>query len=125
MLNKVILIGNLGQDPELKSLPSGASVCNFSLATKESWSKDGDRQERTEWHRINVFGKTAENAAKYLKKGSKIYVEGRIQSRQWEDKDGNKRTSFEIVASAITFLDTKASRTEDHHQFDQDQDVPF
>lgn len=122
MLNKVILIGRLGQEPKLTVTDNKLAICNFSLATSESWTKDGERQERTEWHRIVIFGKTAENAAKYLEKGSKVYVEGKIQSRKWE-KDGTEHTSTEVVATNITFLDSKKSQ--DQNEFDRDQDVPF
>jgi len=104
-INKVILIGNLGNDPELKSIPSGNSVCEFSLATNESWTdKSGQKQDRTEWHRIVVWGKTGENCAKYLSKGRQCYVEGRLRTRSWEDKEGNKRYTTEIVASTVQFL---------------------
>ena len=104
-VNKVILIGNLGKDPELRFTKEGTGVCNFSLATNERWrDKDGQSQERTEWHRIVVWGKTAENCAQYLQKGRSCYIEGRIQTREWEDKEGNKRQTTEIVAQNVTFL---------------------
>lgn len=104
-VNKVILVGNLGGDPELRALPSGQSVVNFNIATSERWTgKDGNPGERTEWHRIVVFGKQAENCKEYLKKGRQVYVEGRIQTRQWNDKEGNKRSTTEIVANQVTFL---------------------
>jgi single-strand DNA-binding protein len=99
-VNKVILLGNLGQDPELKYTGSGVAVCNFSIATSEK-VKD---KETTEWHRVIVWQKSAENCAKYLTKGSSVYVEGRIQTRSWEDGDGNKRYSTEIVAQTVQFL---------------------
>jgi len=90
-VNKAILVGNLGRDPELRQTPSGQSVCNFTLATSETWNdRNGERVERTEWHRIVAWGKTGELCAQYLSKGRTVYVEGRIQTREWEDKDGNK-----------------------------------
>jgi single-strand DNA-binding protein len=96
-VNKVILIGNLGRDAELRSTPSGASVSTFSMATTENWNdKSGQKQEKTEWHRIVVWGKQAESLQAYLVKGKQIYVEGRLQTRQWDDKDGNKRHTTEI-----------------------------
>jgi single-strand DNA-binding protein len=104
-VNKAIIIGNLGADPEVRYTQSGSAVANLSIATNERWTdKSGQSQERTEWHRVVVFGKTAENCAKYLSKGRQVYVEGRIQTRDWQDKDGNKRYSTEIVANNVTFL---------------------
>ncbi len=104
-VNKAILIGNLGRDPELRYTQSGQAVVNFSIATSESWNdKNGERQERTEWHRIVVWGKTGENCAQYLSKGRTVYVEGRIQTREWEDREGQKRTTTEINAQTVTFL---------------------
>lgn len=104
-VNKVILVGNLGKDPELRNTTSGTSVCEFSIATGESWKgKDGQMQERTEWHRIVVWGKLGENCAKFLSKGRQVFVEGRLQTRSWEDKDGNKRYTTEIVARDVQFL---------------------
>lgn len=108
MLNKVILIGNVGADPEVRQTSGGTSVCELSLATSESYKdKDGNRTTKTEWHRIVVWGATADNVGRFVKKGSKVYVEGRIQTREWEDKDGNKRYTTEIIASQVTFLDSK------------------
>jgi single-strand DNA-binding protein len=104
-VNKVILIGNLGRDPELRYTQGGAAVANFTVATNEKWrDKDGNNQERTEWHRVVVWGRTAENCAQYLHKGSSVYVEGRLQTREWEDKDGNKRNTTEINALNVQFL---------------------
>ncbi len=104
-LNKVTLIGNLGRDPELRYTANGQAVANFTLATTESYSKrDGGREERTEWHRIVAWGKLAEICGEYLAKGRQIYVEGRIQTREWEDKDGNKRWTTEIVARNMQML---------------------
>src|SRR5262249_27834609 len=99
-VNKVILVGRLGRDPETRYTGGGQAVANFSVATDESYrDKNGERQKRTEWHKIVVWGKQAEIAQQYLKKGSLIFIEGRIQSREWQDKEGQKRTSFEIVAT--------------------------
>ncbi len=104
-VNKVILVGNLGRDPELRYTQSGQAVANFTLATNEKWKdKEGNSQERTEWHRIIVWGKSAENCAQYLQKGRSVYVEGRLQTRDWEDREGNKRTTTEIVAQTVQFL---------------------
>ena len=110
MLNKVILIGRLGRDPECRYLPNGDAVCNFSVATSESWKdQSGQKKERTEWHAITIYRKLAEIAAKYLQKGSQVYIEGRIQSRKYTGKDGIERTAFEIIASEMKMLDSKAS----------------
>ncbi len=104
-VNKVILIGNVGKDPEIRYMQSGEPIANFSLATNEVWNdKSGQRQERTEWHRIVVWGKKAEVVSKYLRKGRQVYVEGRLQTRQWDDKDGNKKYTTEIKADRITLL---------------------
>jgi single-strand DNA-binding protein len=104
-VNKVILVGRLGRDPETRYTGGGQAVANFSVATDESYKdKNGERQKRTEWHKIVVWGKQAEIAQQYLKKGSLIFIEGRIQSREWQDKEGQKRTSFEIVASNFRML---------------------
>lgn len=107
-VNKVILIGNLGADPETRYLPSGDAVTNIRIATTESWKdKSGEKQEHTEWHRIAFFGKVAEIAGEYLKKGSPVYVEGRIRTRKWEDKEGQERFSTEIVADRMQLLGGK------------------
>jgi single-strand DNA-binding protein len=104
-VNKVILVGRLGRDPETRFTGGGQAVANFSMATDESYKdKNGERQKRTEWHKIVVWGKQAEIAQQYLKKGSLLFLEGRIQSREWQDKEGQKRTSFEIVASNFRML---------------------
>ncbi len=104
-VNKVILIGNLGADPETRYLPSGDAVTNIRIATTENWKdKSGERQEHTEWHRVSFFGKTAEIAAEYLKKGSPVYIEGRIRTRKWQDKEGQDRYSTEIVADRMQLL---------------------
>jgi len=104
-VNKVILIGNLGRDPELRYTQGGQAVANFTLATNERFStKDGDKQERTEWHRIVAWGRTGELCAQYLSKGRSVYLEGRLQTREWEDKEGQKRRTTEIVAQTVQFL---------------------
>jgi single-strand DNA-binding protein len=104
-VNKVILVGRLGRDPETRFTGGGQAVANFSVATDETYKdKAGERQKRTEWHKIVVWGKQAEIAQQYLKKGSLVFIEGRIQSREWQDKEGQKRTSFEIVASNFRML---------------------
>jgi single-strand DNA-binding protein len=104
-VNKVILVGRLGRDPETRFTGGGQAVANFSVATDETYKdKNGERQKRTEWHKIVVWGKQAEIAQQYLKKGSLIFIEGRIQSREWQDKEGQKRTSFEIVATNFRML---------------------
>ena len=104
-VNKVILVGRLGQNPEVRYIPSGAAVANFSIATSESWvDKSGQKQEKTEWHRIVVWGKTAENCSQYLSKGRQVYVEGRLQTRQWQDKDGQTKYTTEILAQTVQFL---------------------
>lgn len=104
-VNKVILVGRLGQNPEVRYTPSGAAVANFSVATNESWSdKSGQKQERTEWHRVVVWGKLAELCNQYLQKGRQVYVEGRLQTRQWQDKDGQTKYTTEIQAQTIQFL---------------------
>lgn len=109
-LNKVLLIGNLGKDPESRYLPSGGAVCNFSIATTESWKdkQSGEKQEKTEWHNITIYGKLAEIASQYLKKGSSVYLEGKLQTRKWQDKQtGADRYSTEIVADDMQMLGGK------------------
>jgi len=104
-VNKAIVIGNLGKDPEVRFTPGGQAVANFSVATNESWKdKNGQTQERTEWHRIVVWGKLAELCGEYLKKGRSAYVEGRLQTREWNDKEGKKNYTTEIVANQVVFL---------------------
>src|ERR1700747_2217469 len=108
-VNKVILVGRLGRDPETRYTSGGQAVAHFSVATDESYKdRNGERQKRTEWHKIVVWGKQAEIAQQYLKKGSLIFIEGRIQSREWQDKEGQKRTSFEIVATNFRMLGGRA-----------------
>ena len=104
-LNKVMLIGNLGRDPEVKTIAGGQAVCNFTLATNESWTdKSGAKQEKTEWHRVVVWGKTAEICGKYLQKGKQVYLEGKLQTREWQDKDGQKKYTTEVHAQNVQFL---------------------
>ena len=108
-VNRVILVGRLGRDPETRYTGAGQPVCNFSIATDETYKdRSGQRQKRTEWHKIVLWGKQAEIAQQYLKKGAQIYLEGRIQQREWTDKEGQKRTSFEIVANNFRMLGSRA-----------------
>lgn len=112
-VNKVILIGNLGSDPEVKYTPSGVPVANFSMATSETWTdKNGERQERTEWHRLVLWRKLAEIAGQYLKKGSKLYVEGKLQTRSWDDQSGQKRYTTEVVVNEMQMLDSRGESPE-------------
>ncbi len=108
-VNRAILIGNLGRDPELRYTSAGKAVCNFSIATSEVRGKGQERQEETTWHSIVCWEKTAENCGQYLKKGSKVYVEGRITTRKWQDKEGKDRQTTEIVAREVVFLSAKDS----------------
>jgi single-strand DNA-binding protein len=104
-VNKAIILGNLGRDPELRHTQSGKAVCQLNVATTEKWTdQSGERQEKTEWHRIAVWGRQAENCSQYLSKGRSVYVEGRIETRKWQDKDGNDRYSTEIVADRVQFI---------------------
>lgn len=114
-LNKAILIGNLGKDPEMRYMPNGDAVVNFSIATTESYKdRDGNKQDKTEWHNITIYGKLAEIANQYLKKGSSVYIEGRIQTRKWQDKNGQDRYTTEIIASAMQMLgDSKPQRQQE------------
>jgi len=106
-VNKVILVGNLGRDPELRHTPQGQAVANFTMATSENWmGRDGQKQERTEWHRVVVWGKLAELCGKYLAKGRKAYIEGKLQTRSWDNKEGQKQYTTEIVANVVQFLDS-------------------
>ncbi|MDO4697004.1 MAG: single-stranded DNA-binding protein [Neisseria sp.] len=108
-LNKVILIGNLGRDPEVRYMPNGEAVCNFSIATSESWTdrQSGQKVDRTEWHNITMYRRLAEIAGQYLKKGSQVYIEGRIQSRKYTGKDGIERTAYDIVANEMKMLGSR------------------
>ena len=131
-LNKVLLMGNLGADPELRFTGAGGAVCNFRIATSEVWKDKGtgERQERTEWHRIVVWGKQAENCGEYLKKGRPVLIEGRIQTREWTDNDNVKRYTTEIVADRVTFFpkpkaDGQPGTDRDDTPPVQDDDIPF
>ena len=135
-LNKVILVGNLGRDAELRYTASGTAVSTLNLATTETWKdKEGTKQEKTEWHRIIVWGKTAESLATYLVKGKQILIEGKLQTRQWEDKEGNKRYTTEIKSDRITLLggggqrdDADQRRGSDDHESGiqpTEDDIPF
>ena len=105
-INKVILIGNLGADPETRAIPSGTTVANLRIATSESWrdKQTGEQQERTEWHRVALFGRLAEIAGEYLRKGSQVYIEGSLRTRKWQDKQGNERYSTEIIGNELQML---------------------
>ena len=113
-INKVILIGNLGNDPDVRYTSGGSPIANVSLATSESWrdKETGDMQERTEWHRVVFFSRLAEIVSEYLRKGSKVYVEGRLQTRKWQDRDGNDRYTTEIVANEMQMLDSRGATEE-------------
>lgn len=131
-VNKVIVLGNLGKDPELRHLPNGDAVCNFSLATTESWKdKDGNKQDKTEWHNVVIFRKLAEIAGEYLKKGRPVYIEGRLQTRKWQDKEGKDRYTTEIVADQMQMLGSReeakeVSKAPAPTNFDDmESDIPF
>lgn len=122
-LNKVMLIGSLGRDPEIRYMPNGDAACNLSVATSESWKdKSGEKQERTEWHRISMFGKLAEIAGQYLSKGSSVYLEGKLQTRKWTDKDGVDKYTTEIIADRMQMLGGKEQRQD--QQQEQRKDPP-
>ncbi len=108
-VNKVIVLGNLGQDPELKNLPSGGAVCNLRIATTDSWKDktSGEAKEQTEWHSVSLFGRLAEIAAQYLRKGSQVYIEGRLRTRKWQDKTGADRYTTEIIANEMQLLGSR------------------
>lgn len=125
MVNKVLLIGNLGKDPEFKHLPSGSSVANFSLATTEKFTKDGNKQEQTEWHNITAYGKQADLCSQYLKKGSKVYLEGKLHYSTWDDKDGQKRYKTEIILNHITFLSANQSNGSSSQPISATQNEPL
>lgn len=137
-VNKVIIVGRLGADPELKTLGSGQAVANFNLATSENWvDRDGQKQERTEWHRIVVWGKLAEICRQYLSKGRQVFVEGKLQTRSWEDQQGQKRYTTEIVASNVQFIGGANDRPQASQSqggamdfspepsFDSSEEIPF
>jgi single-strand DNA-binding protein len=135
-INKAILIGNLGQDPEIRYTPAGLAVAKFSIATSETRNKDGEKETKTEWHRITAFGKLGEICGEYLSKGRQVYIEGRIQTSSWQDKDGNKRYTTEIIASQMQMLGSRDAaggpRTSQASEYGgppdmpgQDDDIPF
>ena len=132
-VNKAIILGRLGKDPEVRYLPDGKAVASFTVATSETWKdKSGEKKEKTEWHRIVAFGKLGEICGEYLKKGSQCYLEGRLQTREWQDKDGNKKYTTEIVASEVQFIVGKGERQEPKHaeppargEMPADDDIPF
>ena len=131
-VNKVIVLGNLGKDPDLRHLPNGDAVCNFSLATTESWKdKEGNKQDKTEWHNVVIFRKLAEIAGEYLKKGRPVYIEGRLQTRKWQDKEGKDRYTTEIVADQMQMLGSRdeakevAKTTALTNFDDMESDIPF
>jgi single-strand DNA-binding protein len=142
-INKVILVGNCGQDPEVRYMPSGGAVTNLSIATSESWQdkKTGNQEKRTEWHKIVAFGKLAEIVEQYVKKGTKLYVEGSLRTRKWQGQDGQDRYTTEIVASDMQMLDNKQTnpmrseastpladggqRTSQAAEVEESDDIPF
>lgn len=125
-VNKVILIGNVGQDPDTRYMPNGKAVTNIRIATSESWKKDGEKQERTEWHTVVLFDKLGEIAGQYLKKGSQVYIEGKLQTRKWADKEGKDRYSTEIVANEMQMLGGRQQSDErPQRQASTKNDVPF
>tara|TARA_B100000676_G_scaffold85465_1_gene85611 strand:+ start:5872 stop:6309 length:438 start_codon:yes stop_codon:yes gene_type:complete len=141
-INKAIVVGNLGRDPEVRYSANGNAIANVTIATTDSWKdrQSGERQEKTEWHRVVFFGRLAEIAGEYLKKGSQVYVEGRLQTRKWEDRDGNERYTTEIVAADMQMLggrggggDTQGGSAPDFGEAssgsspsgDFDDDIPF
>jgi single-strand DNA-binding protein len=144
-VNKVIVVGNLGKDPETRFLPDGKAVCNFSVATTDTWKDKatGEKKEATEWHRISTFGRLAEICGEYLKKGSQVYIEGKLRTRKWQDKEGQDRYTTEIIADAMQMLgsrsgmgageprepsaagESKASKKPAGQFQDMDDDIPF
>ena len=119
-VNKVILLGHLGRDPEMRYQPSGGAIANFSIATSETFKdKEGNKQERTEWHRVVLFGRTAEIAGEYLRKGSMAYVEGRLQTRKWTDKDGQERYTTEIVGDRLQLVGARGGGAASFEEEDQ------
>ena len=140
-INKVIIVGNLGADPDSKAMPSGNAVTNISVATSESWKdrETGEKREKTEWHRVVFYNRLAEIAAQYLKKGSQVYVEGKLQTRKWDDKEGNERWTTEVIANQMEMLGERMSNNmsndnasssqstsdNDFSTDDFDDDIPF
>ena len=120
MINKVILVGNLGRDPEVRSTQGGASVCTLSVATAERQKgRDGEWEDHTEWHRVVVFGQTADACTRFLQKGSKVYVEGKLRTNKWKDKDGQDRYTTEVIAFEVKFLDRRGSDDRDDDRGDR------
>jgi len=129
-VNKVIIVGNLGQDPEARFTPQGTAVTNLSIATNESWkNQEGQIQDRTEWHRVVLYGKMAETAGQYMTKGSMVYVEGRLRTREWEDQNQNKRKTTEIMCDNFTMLGRRADNSPNQdnkpESSTEDDDLPF
>lgn len=134
-VNKVIILGNLGNEPETRYMPNANAVTNISIATSESWKdkQSGQNQERTEWHRVVFFNRLAEIAGEYLKKGSKVYIEGSLRTRKWQDQSGNDRYTTEIVASDMQMLDGRGDSKHDDYRYEPpaqqggefDDDIPF
>lgn len=136
-VNKVIIVGRLGADPEMKTISTGNTVARLSVATSDQWTdKDGQKQERTEWHRVVVWGKLAELCGKYLNKGRQVYVEGRLQTRSWEDPQGGKKYTTEVVAQTVQFLNAGTGQSTQDNQyqnqdfgpepsFDSSEEIPF
>lgn len=123
-VNKVILVGSLGKDPEIRFMPNGETVCNFSMATSDSWKdKQGNKQEKTEWHNIVMYRKLAEIAGEYLKKGSPVYIEGSLQTRKWQTKEGQDRYTTEIIANTMQMLGSKGDSNTPSKQDNQPQGV--
>lgn len=122
-VNKVILVGNLGRDPEVRYMPSGDAMANLNIATTDTWKdKGGEKQEKTEWHRVVMFGKQAEIAGEYLKKGSQVYIEGRLQTRKWTDKSNIERYTTEIVADRMQMLGSRSAGGGEFNSTDKDSD---
>lgn len=129
-VNKVIIVGNLGQDPEARFTPQGTAVTNLSIATNESWkNQEGQTQDRTEWHRVVMYGKMAETASEYMRKGSMVYVEGRLRTKEWEDQNQNKRKTTEIMCDNFTMLgrrgDNQSIQNNRPESSTEDDDLPF
>lgn len=136
-INKAIILGNLGNDPEIRYTSSGSACCNFSVATSETWKdkSTGEQKEKTEWHRVSCFGKLAEICGEYLKKGSQVYIEGKIQTRKWQDKDGKDQYTTEIIANEMQMLGGRDSQSSGSSSAnggghgsktdDFDDDIPF
>jgi single-strand DNA-binding protein len=126
-VNRVIIIGNLGKDPEVRYLPSGGAVANLAVATSEEWKdkQTGEKQTRTEWHRIVIFGRLAEIAGEYLKKGSKAYFEGKLQTKKWQDQQGNDRYTTEIVANEMQMLDSRGGNADGYPESSQQQNPTY